>query len=248
VGAEPNEEAVLGPERSVHQARIAAALVPAAIAVATILLAGLAVTPSLGWVALALVSPFAAAAGMLLGLGPLGLRGARVVLHERGIVVYAHGARDVVPFSDVRDVWWEGLWTGAYFARISALRLVDGEDRAHRVPLQVERADGVVRWVDRHCSANLMPDARTAFRAGETLTFGPVSFDRDVVRFEGVRCPWTRIRLVRLLPGRVAFFRWIPIFPWKTVRLDRVPHPFLFVRLLRDAAPKVEVHPPIADE
>jgi hypothetical protein len=105
-----------------------------------------------------------------------------------------------------------------------------------------------MRWVERHCSACLMTDARAACRAGETLTLGPVHFDRDSVTFGRLRLPWTRIRLVRMLPGRVAFFRSNSVLPWKTVRLYRLPHPFLFVRLLRDAAPKVEVYPPVADE
>jgi hypothetical protein len=47
--------------------------------------------------------------------------------------------------------------------------------------------------------------------------------------------------------GRVAFFRALPVFPWKTVRLDGVPHPYVFVRLLEDAAPKLEVYPPLSD-
>jgi hypothetical protein len=246
--AEPNREPDLGSERSVHPGRVGAVSVSAAFALGMILLVGLAVAPMLGWLALALVSSLALAAGAWLGIDVLRIRGTRVVLHQRGLVVATRGARTVIPFSSVCDVWWEGVSWAMYRANVSALRLVDDSGRAHRVPLIVERADEVMSWVDRHCSAPLLSEARAALRVGETLTFGSVRFDRESVSLGRSRVPWTRIRLVRLLPGRVAFFRSFPIFPWKTVRLDRVPHPSIFARLLRDAAPKVEVYPPIAHE
>jgi hypothetical protein len=150
-------------------------------------------------------------------------------------------------FNEVRDVWWDGLWTSACTANIAALRLVDDRNGSHLVPLRLERGDEVARWVERNCSAPLMVDARAALRAGETLTFGRVSFDREHVRFANVRVPWSRIRLIRLLPGRVAFFRALPVFPWRTVRLDGVPHPYVFVRLLRDVPTKIEVYPALPD-
>jgi hypothetical protein len=208
-----------------------------------ILFVGVAVSPTLGWMAL-IVLPFAAVGGALFAIPPLRHRGVRVILHQRGVVVHSRRARDVVLFDKVRDVWWHGLRASAYGAAIDGLRLVDEGDRSHLVPLGIERATEVVRWVERQCSKPLLADARTALRAGETLTFGRVSFDREHIGFNKVRVPWARIRLVRLLPGSVAFFRVVPVFPWKTVRLDRVPHAYVFVRLLREAAPRFEAYPP----
>lgn len=230
-----------------HRARAGKALVLPGILVLTILLVGVAVAPALGWTSLGLVLPFAAIGGAWLAIGPLRLRGVQVILHQRGLVVNGRRTRDVIPFSAVRDVWWDGLSTFAYGAKIAGLRLVDERGRPHRVPLGVERGDEVFRWVERHCSAPSMADARAALQAGETLTFGPVRFDREHIGFGEARVRWARVRLVRLLPGRVAFFRSLPIFPWKTVRLDAVPHPYLFVRALRDVAPSVETYPRASD-
>jgi hypothetical protein len=244
---EPDVAAALGAERSVHRAAIGAALILPLFTVATILLVGAAMTPALGLTAWMIVLPFAFAGGALFGSGPYRLRSARVVLHQRGLVVTLRGRRDVIAFDDVREVWWDGVSRGPYFARVAALRLTDDRGRSHTVPLLVERGNDVMRWVDRHCSLCLLPDARTALQNGETLTFGRVSFDSQGIVFGTVRVAWSRIRLVRMLPGQVALFQWMPVFPWTTIRLDRVPHPGLFVRLLREAAPKVGTWPRVPD-
>jgi hypothetical protein len=188
----------------------------------------------------------AIATGTRFAIEPLRALGVRVVLHQRGLVVNRRGARDVILFSDVREVWLDGLQILTDSARVFALRLADGRGVSHRVPLMVERNDEVIASVARDCSARLLPEARAAFRAGQTMTFGPVRFDRDGVGFGSVRIPWAQMRLVRLVPGEVAFFRGTSDFPWETVRLDRVPHPLLFVSLLREAAPRLEHDPPVS--
>lgn len=237
-----NPDPDLGAERSVHRAYVFA-LLPSALSALVPAFMGVGFAPVLGWKAL-LVAPFAAALALLLGAPAFRLRGVRVVLHARGLVVQGPHGRDVVDFSTVRDVFWEGLTLQSMAATVGGLRLVDQRGRSHRVPLRVERCGEVLRWVERHCSEPILPDARAALRTGESLTFGPVTIDREGVRFQTrARVPWHRVRLVRLLPGRVAFFRAQVIFPWKTVRLDAVPHPSIFLRLVREAAPKTEVYP-----
>ncbi len=97
-------EAHLGFERSVHGAAIGMALFLQLVTVATILLVGAAMTPALGLTAWMIVIPFAIAGGGLFGVGPYRLRSARVVLHQRGLVVTLRGRRDVIAFDDVREV------------------------------------------------------------------------------------------------------------------------------------------------
>jgi hypothetical protein len=97
-----------------------AALVLPGFLVVTILLVGAAMSPALGWRAMGLVLPFAAVGGTWLAIGPLRVRGVRVILHQRGLIVSTRRTRDVILFSTVRDVWWDGLSTFAYGARIAA--------------------------------------------------------------------------------------------------------------------------------
>ena len=113
------------------------------------------------------------------------------------------------------------------------------------MPLTVEDPLTPVHWAVRHCSDPLLADAQAALRAGETLTFGSVRIDREGVVVGRRRAlPWKELRLARLQPGKIALYRRMPIFPWRTIRLDRVPHPTLFVKLFRELAPEVEVDDP----
>ncbi len=146
---EPKPEDDLGPERSVHRARIGRALVLPGFLVVTILAVGAAMVPALGWTALGIVLPFAAAGGAVFAIGPLRLRNVCVILHQRGLVVSSRRTRDVISFSAVRDVWWDGLSAYTYGASIAGLRLVDEHSRRHLVPLGLERADEGIENQDR---------------------------------------------------------------------------------------------------
>jgi hypothetical protein len=80
-----------------------------------------------------------------------------------------------------------------------------------------------------------------ALRAGETLRFGDAALDATAISFKRGRCAWADLRLVRLQPGKVAFLRHTTLWPWRTIRLDAVPHPAVFTTLVRELAVRVEV-------
>jgi hypothetical protein len=180
---------------------------------------------------------------------PLRQRRTHVTLCARGLVVEQRGARGVIPFEDVDEVWYDldthSNWI-ARFSTLHALRLVEPGGRAHRVPLTVQAPWQIVAWVQRHCSQHLLPQARRALRSGETLTFGAIRIDATGLAFGSTRVAWSDVRFVRMQSGRLAFFRRAPIFPWKTVSLDSVPHPFVFASLVRELAQRVEVDNPFA--
>ncbi len=105
---------------------------------------------------------------------------------------------------------------------------------------QVEGADEVVQWILQHCSNPLLPDARSALSAGEALTFGPIRIDREGVTVEGSTARWKELRCVSVLSGRLAFFRRWPRVPWRTVGLEKVPHPTVHTQLDSERAPSME--------
>lgn len=235
----------LGLLRSVHRApplwrALLPALAPVVMAAAVVSGAGGAILPIAG--------TFAVIAVALLSYGPLRRRNRRVEVHAHGIVVVTPKARDAVVFEDVDALWYEMDFSSmgpSSRARIVALKLVDHAGVVHRVPLTVEDPLTPVHWAVRHCSDPLLADAQAALRAGETLTFGSVRIDREGVVVGRRRAlPWKELRLARLQPGKIALYRRMPIFPWRTIRLDRVPHPTLFVKLFRELAPEVEVDDP----
>lgn len=204
-----------------------------------------------GAAVLPIASTFGILAVALVSYAPLRRRNRRVEVHAHGIVVVTPKSRDEVVFEDVDSLWYEMDFSSlgpASRARVVALRLVDHTGIEHRVPLTISDPLTACQWAVRHCSDPLLADAQAALRAGETLTFGAIRINREGIAFGKRRAlPWMQLRLLRLQPGRIALYRRMPIFAWKTIRLDRVPHPTLFVKLLRELAPEVEVDDPNAE-
>jgi hypothetical protein len=149
----------------------------------------------------------------------------------------------VIVFEDVDEVWFEQEWTRTWlgtFARISALRFVDRDGARHRAVLQVDDAATVLRWVLRCCSDPLLPEAREAIAAGETVTFGKVWLDREGISVGEARTRWRDIRFVRSHLGSLSLFTRWPLFPWRTIKLETIPHPTVLGRLVAELAPRVE--------
>ena len=197
---------------------------------------------------LAVISAFGLLIFAIVGWGPLRRRGLRLDVHAHGIVVVTPRTREAIVFEDIDELWYElnvhSLAVGKV-ARIVLVRLVDHAGVEHRVPLAVNDPLTAIQWIVKHCSERLLPDAQAALRAGEALTFGDVRIDQVGITFgEDAAVPWSAIRLARLQPGAVALFKRLPVLPWRTVRLDRIPHPTLFVRLLREVAARVEIDDP----
>lgn len=91
----------------------------------------------------------------------------------------------------------------------------------------------------------LLPDATKALRDGETLTFGAVTLDRDGIRRGRWHARWDELSLVRYVPGKLAFFRGQTLVPWRSIRLDAIPPPTVFAKLVTPRAPKVEIDDPL---
>lgn len=182
---------------------------------------------------------------------PLRRRGLRLEVHAHGIVVVTPRTREATVFEDIDELWYElsvHSLAGWKVARIVLVRLVDHAGIEHRVPLAVNDAVTASQWIVKHCSDRLLPDAQAALRAGETLTFGDVRIDRECIALgKDAAVAWSAIRLARMQPGSIALFKRISMLPWRTVRLDRIPHPTLFVRLFRELAARVEIDDPLSN-
>ena len=199
---------------------------------------------------LAVVIAFGVLVFAIVAWGPLRRRGLRLEVHAHGVVVVTPRTREAVVFEDIDELWYElnvhSLAVGKV-ARIVLVRLVDHAGVEHRVPLAVDDAATAFQWIVKHCSDRLLLDAQAALRAGEALTFGDVRIDREGITFgKDAAVAWSEIRLARLQPGSIALFRRRSPLPWRTVRLDRIPHPTLFVRLFRELAARVEIDDPLS--
>jgi hypothetical protein len=233
----------LGARRSVHALRFGRKMFAAVLPAAIVLLVGATLVKSTGLLALWVTAPMALVLLVFFAIPVLVARGTQVELYTAGVVVVRRTARDEVLFEDVNEVWWDlepvSSPMGRY-ARILALRLVTHAGTKHRVPIDVDDGVTVCGWIVRKCSDPLLGEARRALRAGETLRFGPVHMTRDSIRIGRASAGWSDIRRVLMQSGRIVFFRRLPVFPWRTVSWDRVPHPTVLARLVAETAKDVQ--------
>jgi hypothetical protein len=170
---------------------------------------------------------------VVLAWSPIRLRGQGVVLHDKGLLLSGAGHHAAVAFEDIHEVWFEiprlHSTQGGY---LRSVRLVELGGRSHRVPLMVDGGLALARAILRECSTPLAIDARKAVADGEVLTFGSVRLDRTGITIRGAYAPWAEIRLVRIQPAQVVFFRRARLVPWRSVRLTRIPNPGVLCALV----------------
>lgn len=190
----------------------------------------------------AIVLPCAALSFAILAWSPLRTGGFSAAIHEHGLVLSRGGARRILAFEDVNEVWFEVAVihsrSGAY---LRALRLLDFSGAVHRVPLAVEGGDTLAEAILSACSGPLLAEAKQALREGATLTFGPVQLDRQGITVGGVRSAWAEIRMVSVSHAKVLLYRRLPLLSWRTVSLDRIPNPAVFVGLVLASAAKAQI-------
>ena len=104
---------------------------------------------------------------------------------DEELVTRSRGARDVVIFADVSEVWFDLEFLMYGQVRTKGLRLVELSGGTYYVSGHVEDAVGLLNAVLRRCSEPLVAEARSALREGEVLTFGKVLIDREGI-FAGV--------------------------------------------------------------
>jgi len=202
---------------------------------------GLGLWASTGPEVFALIGPFAGLGFLIFIYRPLRDRGLCVDLHQHGLVVRRGlGRIEITLFEDVDEVWMDLDVVGGAVTVARALRLVLHGGGARRVPATLSHADQLLREVILHCSYPLQAQATSALRAGDTLTFGDVQIDEIGIRRRRWSARWDELSLVRFMRGRLHLFRRQRILPWRTIRLDRVPHPTVFAKLVRDHAKKLE--------
>jgi hypothetical protein len=168
----------------------------------------------------------------------------RVDLHEHGLIVTRGGRSTAVAFDDVDEVWQELAVNDSSIlgrmAFLSALDLVERSGRRTRVPLDVGGALEIFERIDRACTYPLVADAEAAIDAGETLRFSDVSVTLDAVTVGKRSIAWRDLKLVRVQANQIALLKSQTVVPWATIGFDAVPHPGLFLRLVRRLAPAVE--------
>lgn len=194
-----------------------------------------------GLLTMALVAPLFFLLFLGLALWPMRRGRYSIALHANGLAVLRGERREEIEWANVDELWFELRYHRQHFARlaiIDAIRLVEHGGRSVLVPLPDDVI--VAQTILRRCSDSLLADARNALASGEALHFGHVQVSRESITIDGATRRWDALSLVRFQPGRVIFFAGSRLWSWKAVRLDRVPHPALFLRFVRDHAKTID--------
>lgn len=160
-----------------------------------------------------------------------------VALHQGGVVAGTPAAQQTMLWSNVRWLFYLPLEVGGDLLRRernAGFRLVSEDDRTIVIPpglLDPER----VGWLERRVSTPLVADATQAFRRGEHLVFGDVTLHRDGVTFRGRCLSWEEVRDVQVV-GSIRIRQRDAITPFATVKIEDIPHPMVFLAVLRERA------------
>lgn len=235
------ELARLGPLHSVHAAPPLHHALSGPIAISALV----AIVGALCEVPLPILAPIAVACLGLLAWSPLRTRGRSVGLHARGLLVGHAGTQRPVAFEDVDEVWFEinrlHSEAGAY---LRALRIADFSGGVHLVPTATSDGEVLADVVLRACSEPLLREAGRALQEGQALTFGNVKVDRNGITLSGRRAAWGEFRLAVVSRGELQLYR-RSLLVWRTVRLDRVPNPGVFVGLVTRRARSTRIDDPL---
>jgi hypothetical protein len=196
---------------------------------------------------------FALGSGTLLAgvvfLFALRHRGEAVDLHAEGLVIRRASGVEVVAFDDVDELYLRLNVTDtlmASFAMVRSVELVDTRGVRCKVPLGVEDLVGLVNELNRRCSASLLPDALAAIRDGSPLTFANIRLTSEDITVDGATARWSELKLVRFRPGVVELFRRSTFWAWRTIKMDGIPHPTVFTKVVMSVAERTEVKKPHA--
>lgn len=161
-----------------------------------------------------------------------------VYVYDRG---FAHkkGSEAAQPFrwDQIEAVWYyvirhyrNGIYTGT--THNYRVRRVDG----YEIVLNDRFANVATLGdtVSNQVTGAKMPQVIAAYNAGQTITFGPLSLNRQGIQnANGNLLPWPEIKDVSLQNGYVAVSKAGKWLRWSTQPVRNIPNVFLFIALVR---------------
>jgi hypothetical protein len=121
------------------------------------------------------------------------------------------------------------------------LRLVDQAGRTLELKRIVQDFPRLVALARAATLAHLLPAAQAAFSDGEALAFGPLTIDRQGVRFGGARLPWSDVESFTVTPcdaiscaGAVKVRKRGKHLAWANAALKDVPNAQVLIALAQE--------------
>ncbi len=161
-------------------------------------------------------------------------RGSHVYVFSAGLL--RMGAQIVVIRWDQVEAVWQavtkrytnGIYTGT--THLYTVRQWDGTKAAFGD--QIKNVEALGNTIARETLRVLLPKVIEAYRAGSTITFGPLSVSQQGVSNGKEMLPWSQIKGIEVKRGIVSVKKEGKWLNWSTVRVPKIPNFFVFNALV----------------
>lgn len=184
-------------------------------------------------------------AGLLLCATALRRSAVRVQIDPDGVTVLQGDQRQAFRWDEVAELYetelgsttdlWDFL-TGWARGKQHMLTLVDKPGRTLELRNVVEDFPALAALVKRETLTRLLPAAQAACSAGEPLRFGPLTIDRQEVRFGDARLPWAEVESFTdtTWDGAVKVRKRGKFFTWASPPLSDVPNAHVLIAVAQE--------------
>jgi len=161
-------------------------------------------------------------------------RGSHVYVFNEGLL--RMGSRMVaIRWDSVESVWQSvtrrytnGVYTGT--RHIYTVRQWDGTKTVFND--QIKNVEALGNTIARETLRILLPRVIEAYRAGSTITFGPLSVSQQGVSNGKELLPWYQIKGIEIQRGTVTVKKEGKRLNWSSVRVPQIPNFFVFNALV----------------
>jgi hypothetical protein len=161
-------------------------------------------------------------------------RGSHVYVFNEGLL--RMGARMIaIRWDSVESVWQavtrryaNGIYTGT--RHLYTVRQWDGTKTVFND--QLKNVEALGNTIARETLRILLPRVIEAYRAGSTITFGPLSVSQQGVSNGRELLPWNQIKGIEIRRGIVTVKKEGKWLSWSSVRVPNIPNFFVFNALV----------------
>ncbi len=163
-----------------------------------------------------------------------------VRLFTDGFTRTLSGQTVAVHWDEVAEVWQNVIQTYRGSAHtntthIYTVCLADG--RKFVFNDQVDKIAGLGAALQQQCAARMLPRAREAYNAGEVITFGPLSVNRDGITKGSATLPWEQVEQVELRRGVLHVRKKKERRDWAFAMASKIPNLPVLIALVNQNFP-----------
>jgi len=171
----------------------------------------------------------------------------RVLLCTEGILRTSGSKVEIVRWDQVEAFWqavtkryMNGVYTGT--THIYTLRRADGV--VFKFNDTINKVEALGNAVQREVTRVLLPKFIYAYNAGSTVTFGPLSINKQGISNSKEMLPWSQYKDMQVRRGIVSVKKEGKWLNWSSIGVARIPNFYVFMSLL-DYAVKSQQQRPV---